>query len=62
VDETYIPYYVFGPVTDIDGNPSTTSSDCSTTYKMLPTRVILWYQEQDDTWTYRQLFLMLRPD
>lgn len=59
VDENSIPT-AFGPLPDIDGNPSSYSSDCSTTYKLLPTRILLYYLPRDEPeYKVVQLFLTL---
>lgn len=66
----YVMFYVneaslpssFGPVTDIDGNPSSTSTDCSSNYKLLPTRILLYYLPQNaPTYKVYQLFATLGP-
>ena len=61
VDEASLPSS-FGPIQDIDGNPSSTSTDCSSTYKLLPTRILLYYLPQNaPTYKVCQLFVTLGP-
>jgi Tfp pilus assembly protein PilV len=57
VDETALPSE-FGPVMDLDGDGALTSTDCSTTYFLLPVRLTLTYQSGSTTMT-RQLFVTL---
>ncbi len=66
----YVMFYVneaslpssFGPLSDIDGSPSSTSTDCSTSYKLLPTRILLYYYPQNaSSYKVYQLFVTLGP-
>ncbi len=61
LNESYVPSS-FGPVTDVDGNPGSVSTDCSLTYKLLPTRILLYYTPRgSDDYRIHQLFLTLGP-
>jgi hypothetical protein len=46
VDETTLPGE-FGPVLDLDGAGGLSTTDCSTTYKLLPVRLSLTFLSQD---------------
>lgn len=47
VDETTLPAE-FGPVGDLDGDGALLTTDCSTTYKLLPARFTLYYDDVND--------------
>ncbi len=57
VNEGTIPAE-FGPLTDLDGNPTATSADVSTSYRLLPTRVSVDYLTSRGLMT-REVFLVL---
>ena len=48
----------FGPVVDIDGIVGLTTADCSTTYKLLPTQIVLTYGTRNGPVT-RSVLLVL---
>jgi len=58
VNEQAIPAQ-FGPVTDLDGDGVKNSTDCSTTYKLLPTRLSLTYMTSSGGTATREVYLLL---
>lgn len=60
-DETYVPY-IFGPITDIDGDPSTVNYDCSTSYEVLPARLILYWWSREGYYKYLHTYLLIGPE
>ena len=57
VDETRIPPQ-FGPLTDLDGVPASQSTDCSTTYKVLPLRLRIGYASSDGNVVEDKFFVL----
>jgi len=57
VNELAIPAE-FGPILDIDGSGGLNNSDCSTSYKLLPTRITLTYKASHGMVT-RDLYVIL---
>jgi prepilin-type N-terminal cleavage/methylation domain-containing protein len=57
VNELSIPA-AFGPLTDIDGVPSSQSTDCSLTYKIIPAELVLSYNSTNGP-TTRSLFVVI---
>jgi type II secretory pathway pseudopilin PulG len=60
LDETTLPSE-FGPLVDIDGDGALNTTDCSSTYRLLPTQLTLTYRSGDNTVT-RQMFVLLGPE
>jgi len=60
VDENAIPA-AFGPLTDLDGNPGSSSSDVSASYELLPVELRLTYVSADGLRT-QQVFMVLGMD
>ena len=60
VNELKIPTE-FGPVIDLDGDGVLKTSDCSTTYELLPVRLQLTFVAPDGVVDTRELHLVLSP-
>ncbi|MBI4584341.1 MAG: hypothetical protein HY717_10005 [Planctomycetes bacterium] len=57
VNETALPAE-YGPVGDLDGDGALTSTDCSTTYEILPTHLSLTYQTSNGVLT-KHMYIVL---
>jgi hypothetical protein len=57
VDETNLPAE-FGPVLDLDGDGVLSTTDCSTTYHLLPTRLTVNYASDGRSATQNVFFVL----